>query len=161
MEVSVDPKILEKSRLTPRQKDILNRIDIQKEQLTEVAKHYGVTKGTMSKCHSTALKRYNEFASLVKTLVAGEAEKLRAKLEQHDSHLVGIFHILEDHANDLSGLKLVTDQIGPFRAKNCVHNVSGKCNKWSSLLVGPRICGICVDFVDKSEITDFIDDGRY
>ena len=87
MEVSVDPKILEKSRLTPRQKDILNRIDIQKEQLTEVAKHYGVTKGTMSKCHSTALKRYNEFASLVKTLVADEAEKLRAKLEQHDSHL--------------------------------------------------------------------------
>ena len=60
MEVSVDPKILEKSLLTPRQKDILHRIDNLKEQLTKVAKHYGVTKGTISKCHSTALKRYNE-----------------------------------------------------------------------------------------------------
>jgi hypothetical protein len=159
--VSVDPKILEKSRLTPRQKEILHRIDIQKEQLTEVAKHYGVTKGTMSKCHSTALKRYNEFASLVKTLVAGEAEKLRAKLEQHDSQLADLNDVLVGYSGYLASLRLVTDQIGPSRAENCVHNVSGKCNKWSALLVGPRICGICVDFVDKSEITDVIDDDRY
>jgi hypothetical protein len=157
LEVSVDPKILEKSPLTPRQKDILHRIDILKEPSTNVAKHYGVTKGTMSKCHSTALKRYNEFASLVKMLVADEAEKLRAKLAQHDSQLTGIYQFLADYFSDyLSSLRLVTDQIGPFRAKNCVHNFSGKCNKWPSLLVGPRICGICVDFVDK-ETTDAID----
>ena len=156
MEVSVDPKTLEKSPLTPRQKDVLRRIHILKEPLTEVAKHYGVTKGTMSKCHSTALKRYNEFASLVKTLVADEAEKLRARLGEHDSQLAHICQVLGDYSECLSGLNVVTDQIGPFRAKNCVHNVSGKCYKWPSLPVGPRICGICVDFVDKVT-TDIID----
>jgi hypothetical protein len=157
LEVPVDPKILEKSPLTPRQKDILHRIDILKEPSTDVAKHYGVTRGTMSKCHSTALKRYNEFASLVKTLVADEAEKLRARLDLEDSHLAGIYLVLEDHSNYISGLKLVTEEIGPSRAKNCVHNFGGKCNKWPSLLVGPRTCGICVDFVEK-EPTDVIDE---
>ena len=160
LEVSVDPKILEKSLLTREQKDILCRIDILKELLTKVAKDYGVTKGTMSKRHSTALKRYNEFASLVKSCVADEAEKFRAKLDQHDSQLVDIYRVLGDYSDYLAGLKVVADRIGPLRAKNCVHNVSGKCNKWPSLLVGPRICGICVDFVDK-ETTDVIDDDRY
>ena len=156
LEVSVDPKILEKSPLTREQKDILYRIDILKEPLTKVAKDYGVTKGTMSKRHSTALKRYNEFASLVKSIVADEAEKFRAKLEQHDKQLADVDKVLEHYSNCLGGLKDVTDQIGPFRAKNCVHNVSGKCAKWPLVSVGLRICGICVDFVDKVT-TDLID----
>jgi Mg2+ and Co2+ transporter CorA len=154
--VSVDPKILEKSPLTPRQKDVLHRIDILKEQSTKVAKHYRVTRGTMSKCHNTALKRYNEFASLVKSSVADEAEKFQAKLDDQDEQLKQIFQILEHYSRCLGGLKDVADQIGPFRAKNCVHNVSGKCDKWPSLVVGPWTCGICVGFVDK-EATDVID----
>jgi Mg2+ and Co2+ transporter CorA len=154
--MSVDPKILEKSPLTPERKDILHRIDILKEHLTKVAEDYGVTKGSMSKRHTTALKRYNEFASLVKSSVADEAEKLRAQLKDQDQQLKQIFEILEHYSSCLGGLNDVTDQIGPFRAKNCVHNFSGKCNKWPSLIVGPRICGICLDFVDKKN-TDLID----
>jgi len=57
---------------------------------------------------------------------------------------------LGDYADYLSGVKLVTDQIGPFRAKNCVHNTHGKRNKWPLLIVGPNTCGICADFLDRN-----------
>ena len=154
--LAVDPKLLEKSPLSPGQKDILRRIYVLNEPVGKVAKDLNKSPGTISSRRKRALKRYNEFATTVKGIVADEVEKFRARLDQHEAQLVDIFGVLEDDAKYLSGLRFVTDEAGLFRTKNCVHNANGKCNKWPSIIVGPKTCGICVDFLER-DVTDAID----
>jgi len=150
LEMKVDPKLLDKSPLSPSQKDILRRIYVLEEPVGKVAKDFGRTPGTISKRCKTALKHYCEWVAQFKGIVADEVEKFRARLEEHDTQLGEIAHILGDYAEYFVRLKGVTDQTGPFRMGNCVHNADGKCSKWPSLVVGPKTCGICVDFLDKA-----------
>lgn len=154
--MKVDPKLLDESPLTVRQKEILQRIDVRGETLTKVAKDFGRSKATLSKRRKTALKRYAEWVAHQKRVESDELAKLRATYLQLERRLNVWIEALEkqvgvtgEYAGYLGGLKLVADEIGTSRARTCAHAVNDRCKKWSGLIVDPKTCGICGDYEER------------
>jgi len=149
--LKVDPELLDESPLTPGQKEILRRIDVQGDTVTKTAKDLKRSKGTISKRHKTALKRYSEWVAQQRQLQIDELRKLEARLNARIEALEKTVGMTGEYAGYLGGLKVVADEIGSHHAENCVHATNGHCKKWF-FQTDPKICGICGDYSNKTGV---------
>jgi len=59
--VLINPELLERSPLRPREKEVLRKVHIEGRKITEIAREKGLTKGAVSIRHKKALQRYNSW----------------------------------------------------------------------------------------------------
>jgi len=157
----VDPELMKRAPLTERQKLLLERIDVNHDSLTNVARELKKNKSTISIQHKKAFMLYNrwakrENAKLEKGSHKGTNPKqsLGIRLDNLEERIrkIELSYPLE-RATYLGAVRAGAHEIGPSRAENCRYVLpNSRCEKLG--LPDPKICGICPYYADKRALSE-------
>jgi len=147
----LDPELLNKSPLTPDEKEVLQRVSVQGEKLTTVA---GGTKkkGGKSSLHKRALEHFSQWLQQelrTKTIELEKFQTANLELGRLGDRVGALENLVGLKGEYLGALKIVADAIGPSRMETCVHAVDGECRNLSIRVLDFKFCGICGHYSAK------------